>query len=209
MNQIRTSVLLILLAVLACVFYSMTHAQQPVVSLQSSTPLMYQAASQHGTHAAAQVHLAGSIIGPPTITASFIDHILDVAQSPAKGIGTVMYRLGTQYDIDPAYALAFFHHESDYGKAGMAISTHSIGNIRCTTGYPCDPSGGYRAYPSYAASVADWYTLIHDVYLANGLTTVQTIIPVYAPSTDHNDESAYIHSVLSDVAQYRQGEVER
>lgn len=198
MNQLRTSVALIVLAVLACAFYSMSHAQQPVSSPHGITPF--------GTHAA-QVPLSGSIIGPPTIPAAFIDHVLDVAQSPAKGIGTVMYQLGVQYGIDPVYALAFFHHESGYGKAGVAVTTHSVGNIRCTVGYTCDSSGGYRAYPSYAASVADWYALIRDVYLAHGLTTVQTIIPVYAPTADHNDESAYIYSVLSDVARYRQGQV--
>ena len=147
------------------------------------------------------------ITGPPTITASFIDHILSLAHSPAQGIGHVMYQEGVKYGIDPVYALAFFHHESSFGLAGVARSTHSIGNIRCTQGYACDPTGGYRSYPSYAVAVDDWYSLLSSVYLPRGLNTVEKIIPVYAPTADHNNEAAYIASVNSDVARWREGKV--
>jgi len=146
------------------------------------------------------------VIGPPTVTASFIDSVLALAHSPAQGIGQVMYQEGVRYGIDPVYALAFFHHESSFGLAGVARSTHSIGNIRCTEGYTCDPTGGYRSYPSYAVAVEDWYMLI-KAYIAHGLNTVETIIPTYAPNADHNNESAYIASVNADVAQWRQGKV--
>ena len=116
-----------------------------------------------------------------------------------------MYQEGVKYGIDPVYALAFFHHESTFGLAGVARVTHSIGNIRCTQGYACDPSGGYRAYPSYAVAVQDWYALIASVYLAHGLNTVEKIIPVYAPNADNNNESSYIANVNNDVAHWREG----
>ncbi len=150
---------------------------------------------------------AHRVIGRPTITASFIDHILALAHSPAQGIGQMMYQQGVKYGIDPIYALAFFHHESSFGLAGVARSTHSIGNIRCTQGYTCDPTGGYRSYPSYAVGIEDWYQLLASVYLPNGLTTVEKIIPVYAPNADHNNEAAYIANVNTDVALWREGKV--
>ncbi len=149
--------------------------------------------------------IAHRVVGPPTITADGMNQVLHVARSPAQGIGGVLYSTGVKYGIDPVYALAFFHHESTFGVYGMAQTTLSIGNIRCSVGYPC--SGGYRSYPSWAASVQDWYALLASVYVAHGLDTVEKIIPVYAPSRDHNDEAAYIASINADVVRWRSGEV--
>ena len=118
-----------------------------------------------------------------------------------------MYQQGIKYGIDPVYELAFFHHESTFGLRGVARNTHSIGNIRCTQGYTCDASGGYRSYPSYMAGIVDWYQLITYSYIPHGLTTVESIIPVYAPNADNNDEGAYITSVNRDVAMWREGRV--
>ncbi|MBA2681316.1 MAG: glucosaminidase domain-containing protein [Ktedonobacteraceae bacterium] len=143
--------------------------------------------------------------GPPTITASLIDQILAQAQSPAQGLGAMLYQLGTEYGIDPVYALAFFHHESSYGRYGVAHVTHSLGNIRCTSGYAC--RDGYRMYSTWRAGAEDWYRLIDTVYIAHELTTLETIIPVYAPNADHNDERAYIASVLDDVERWQKGQV--
>ncbi len=198
----RTGLALILLAVLGCVLYSMMQTQP--ASVNASLPL---SAVRQQHRASSSIAPLGHLVGPPSITGASIDQVLAAAHSPAVGIGETMYTLSVQFHLDDAYALAFFHHESSYGKYGMAASTHSLGNIRCTAGSACDPSGGYRAYPSWAAGAADWYTLMREVYLAHGLDTVQKIIPVYAPNADHNNEAAYISSVLNDVASYRRGEV--
>src|SRR5260370_8341426 len=58
--------------------------------------------------------------GPPTITAAFIDQVLADAHSPAAGSGAALYSLGVQYGIDPAYALASFHHQSIYAPTAQA-----------------------------------------------------------------------------------------
>lgn len=193
-----------------------------VVLLLGACAIVYLLTPTHATHSSAPMKPLSSVVqhrhvfpnvpriahgvqGPPTVTASFIDRVLARAGSPAQGIGTVMYQEGVKYGIDPVYILAFFHHESSFGLAGVARSTHSIGNIRCTQGYTCDPTGGYRSYPSYAVAVDDWYTLLTYGYIAHGLNTVETIIPVYAPNADHNNEAAYIASVNADVAMWRQG----
>src|SRR5947207_195902 len=87
-----------------------------------------------------------SVIGSPTISAAFIDQMLAKYGSPAAGTGSSLYSYGQYYGIDPAYPLAFFWNESNFGKTGIASQTQGLGNIRCTPGYAC--IGGFRAYAS-------------------------------------------------------------
>jgi hypothetical protein len=132
---------------------------------------------------------------PPSLSAAQIDAILAEYHSPAVGLGAVLYDLGAQYGIDPAFALAFFVIESACGTRGVARTTHSLGNIRCTPGYAC--AAGYRAYPTWAAGAADWYTLIRTLYLDTwDLRTPAAILPRYAPPGDGNDPAAYATSVI-------------
>jgi hypothetical protein len=176
--------------------------------LQQKSP----ASSGGGRNAAEVISLvadANSIVGSPSLSASYIDQKLASVGSPARGIGTALYRLSQEYQIDTAHALAFFHHESSYGLKGVAASTRNFGNIRCS-GYACDPTGGYRSYPSWEEGAKDWFSLLYHGYIKGSVskrcpcTTVTAIIPVYAPAADHNNEAAYISSVLQDVAMYRQ-----
>ncbi len=49
-----------------------------------------------------------------------------------------------------------------------------------------------------------WYMLIAGpVYVGVGLTTVEQIIPKYAPSADQNNVAAYIQAVEQAVNQWR------
>jgi hypothetical protein len=127
---------------------------------------------------------------PPSISAAQIDAILSSYDSPATELGTVFYDQGVAAGIDPAYLVAFFVVESACGTRGVARSTHSVGNIRCTPGYACE--AGYRAYPSWAAGSADWYRLIDTLYVDTWhLCTPAAILPRYAPPADGNDPAAY------------------
>jgi hypothetical protein len=147
------------------------------------------------------------VAGSPTISADFINQVLDSYDSPASGKGQALYDLGVQYHIDPVYALAFFLQESRFGTTGVARVTLSLGNIRVTPGY--DSYDGYRKYKSWEAGFEDWYKLIHKQYVQTWkLSTIDQIIPVYAPSADHNDVDAYIQSVKSAVDSWRLGEVQ-
>ena len=143
-----------------------------------------------------------SIIGGPSLSAAKIDTILSNAGSPAAGSGNVFYTDSQQYSIDDAVALAFFHHESGYGTAGAATQTHSIGNIVCTDGYSC--IGRFRAYGSWSQGIDDWFQLIKSVYVDSWhCSTVEAVIPHYAPSSDGNSEASYIAAVESDVSNWR------
>ncbi len=143
----------------------------------------------------------------PTVDADFINQVLDSYGSPARGKGQALYDLGVEYGIDPVYALAFFLQESRFGTTGVARVTLSLGNIRATPGY--ESYDGYRKYKSWEEGFEDWYKLIKVQYIEKwNLSTVDQIIPVYAPSSDNNDVDAYIRAVKQAVDTWRSGEVQ-
>jgi hypothetical protein len=145
-----------------------------------------------------------TVAGTPSINADFINKVLQHYHSPARGEGETFYHQGRQYGIDPVFALAFFMEESTFGTKGVARVTHSLGNIRATPGYTS--YHGYRYYRTWAEGSADWYRLIASLYVKHwGLVTVDQIIPVYAPSQDHNSPDAYIRHVKWAVDRWRRG----
>ncbi|MFL5735610.1 MAG: glucosaminidase domain-containing protein [Chloroflexia bacterium] len=142
------------------------------------------------------------LLGPPTVSVNAIEAVLWQYGSEAAGRGQAIYDLGVRYGIDPAYALAFFVHESACGTRGVARFTHSIGNIRWTSGY--DNYEGYRSYPSWEQGIEDWYKLITDLYINGwGLRTVDAIVPVYAPTGDNNNPPGYVAAVKQMVDTWR------
>ena len=145
---------------------------------------------------------AYSVLGPPSLSVQQIEVVLKQYGSPAAGLGQTLFDLGVKYGIDPAYALAFFIHESACGTKGVARFSKSLGNIRWTEGY--GNYEGYRSYPNWETGMEDWYNLITDLYIGGwGLRTVDAIIPVYAPWGDNNHPPTYIASVKSLVDSWR------
>ncbi|MEO9027607.1 MAG: C39 family peptidase [Ktedonobacteraceae bacterium] len=159
------------------------------------------------------------LAGKPTIGADFINRVLASYHSPAAGLGQSLYDLGVKYGIDPVYALAFFKHESQFGTTGEAQATLSLGNSRCISDRPCidQEHGGYAKMMSWQDGFEQWYEQIQR-YL-NGalerqlsgqwkpLTYLQVIIPVYAPTSDNNNEVAYINAIQHAVAVWQSGKV--
>jgi hypothetical protein len=159
---------------------------------------------------------SSSVIGPPSISASFIDRLLRWKQSPAVGLGSVMYRLSLTYRIDAAYVLAIFWHESHFGTTGEARVTFSPGNERCLQDRPCiDLSrGGYAQMQSWADGFAHLYYLLWDGYVlghvtrpivGHACTTIDAILAVFAPDSDGNNVGAYTQDVKADVAAWHAG----
>ncbi len=138
----------------------------------------------------------------PSIDAAMIRQVLQKYNSPAIGASDAMYNLGVEYGIDPAFCLAFFINESTAGTAGVARTTKSVGNIRTTAGYA--DYQGYRKYDSWEQGIEDWYRLIRDLYIGQwNLTTVDQIIPVYAPTFDSNNPDHYVSTVKTLVSTWR------
>ncbi len=186
------AVLFVLLGGLATVafgMYALNHipgaqAQQPSIPIitWNHTPT-----APHGLRAK----------GAPTIARDRVDQILCDAQSPACGTGQDLYDFARLNGVDPAFALAMFHHESDYGRSGVARVTHSLGNIRCAGFAPC--MSGYRAYTRWLSGYEDFFRVLQQAYFAHGRVTLEQIIPVYAPAGDHNNVAAYIRAVEQDM----------
>jgi len=138
----------------------------------------------------------------PSVGAAAIRQVLQKYNSPAIGAADAMYNLGVEYGIDPAFCLAFFVNESTAGTAGVARTTKSVGNIRTTAGYA--DYQGYRKYDSWEQGIEDWYRLIRDLYIGQwNLTTVDQIIPVYAPTFDNNNPDHYVATVKKLVSTWR------
>ena len=138
----------------------------------------------------------------PSVDAAAIRQVLQRYNSPAVGAADAMYNLGVEYGIDPAFCLAFFVNESTAGTAGVARTTKSVGNIRTTVGYA--DYQGYRKYDSWEQGIEDWYRLIRDLYIGQwNLTTVDQIIPVYAPTFDSNNPDHYVSTVEKLVSAWR------
>jgi len=197
MKRHSFSIIVLLLAALICLLVALLmYGGKPFSSLSGQSPL----------NSFVQVQPSYSVDGPPTLSVSFINQVLVAYHSPAAGLGQALSDGGVRYHIDPAYALAFFLHESSFGTTGWGAVNRSLGNIRCSSGYRCQ--GGYRFYASWQAGFLDWYHLIRDLYIKQWhLTTVAQIIPVYAPASDHNDVSAYIQAVEHAVDTWRSGKV--
>lgn len=147
-----------------------------------------------------------ALMGAPTITVAKIAEVLKQYNSPASGSAQAIYDLGVKYQIDPAYALAFFVHESSAGTKGIAVATRSLGNIRQTVNSGFEGYNGFRKYPSWEVGAEDWYKLIKNLYIGGwNLTTVEQIIPKYAPSEDNNNPAQYINAVNGMVDTWRSG----
>ncbi len=157
-----------------------------------------------------QANASSTLLGPPTVSAAFINQVLSVYHSPAGELGQVLYDDGIESGIDPVYALAFFRHESSFGTTGEARKTLSLGNERCLPDRPCVDldQGGYAQMASWQDGFDHWYALILHLYVEQcHLTTVEQIVPRYAPSSDGNNVAAYIAAIEQAVTAWRAGEV--
>lgn len=147
-----------------------------------------------------------AVVGKPTLSVDFINRVLASYHSPAAGKGQSLYDLGVKYGIDPAFALAFFMHESTFGTAGEARVSFSLGNLRCIPNFKCQD--GYAWFASWEDGFGAWYRLIHDLYIDQwGLVTVDQIIPRYAPNSDNNNEASYISSLKHYLDSWHHGQI--
>lgn len=188
-----------LVAALSGIYNTATASQgaQPQPTPASQVGIVY--------HVHMTIERGHRIQGPPTISAAYINQELAAHDSPAAGLGGALYTLGVQYGIDPAWALAFFWHESRYGTTGEATVTRSLGNERCIADRPCN-AAGFAVFQSWIDGFQHWYSLILNLYIrAWGKATVEAIIPIYAPASAGNSPGDYLRDVLTSVAGYHAG----
>src|SRR5262245_24391065 len=74
-----------------------------------------------------------SFVSAPRMSAESFARVLVRAGSPAasgRTRGSPLHAIVVSYGLDPAIALAFFCHESTYGKFGVARRSLNWGNLR-------------------------------------------------------------------------------
>src|SRR4051794_35827183 len=149
------------------------------------------------------------VAGPPSISGAMVAQVLSAFHSPLAAIAADVYRLGQEAHVDPAFALAIWRKESQFGPAGAAVSPHNMGNLVCdAAAHPpaTNCSGRWAVYPSWLDAVRDWYAYINRHYIAHGLTTVEAILPGYAPPSE-NDTAGYIDQVRTWMHDWGSGTV--
>lgn len=141
-----------------------------------------------------------NIYGAPTCTYEQFERHL--THSPAAAEAAGLWVLFRHYNIDPAVALGFFHHESACGTQGRAVETKSWGNIRwrplyANLPYPVEDHDGFCLYLSYtegAHHFCDHLAGYDGTSNYVGLTTVEQVVPVWAPAPTNNPPR-YIEAV--------------
>ena len=94
-----------------CIWFTVvTWPANPLGAYWQAQPQLQTLSHTSQVQAAAPSN-ALSVVGPPTITAAFIDRVLSASGSPAAGTGQALYDDGVATGIDPVFALAFFLHE--------------------------------------------------------------------------------------------------
>ncbi|GIV96235.1 MAG: hypothetical protein KatS3mg057_0892 [Herpetosiphonaceae bacterium] len=153
---------------------------------------------------------------PPRISPQQFARVLQrgthLGPSPAAPLAFELYHIITGYGLDPAVALAFFAHESQYGNDGVCkeYDTRNWGNVRTAVdqrrvvGVAHTPYGDFVRFGSWQDGLRDWCERILHRYIEQwGLDTVEKAIPRYAPSSDGNNEQRYIHHVNELVARWQ------
>lgn len=149
-----------------------------------------------------------TFLSPPRISPAVFNRILTEADSPAAPADPSLYAIPERYGIDPAVALAFFEHESKYGKVGVCkeFDTKNWGNVRT----PYDPTLSTGSTPHPFAKYATWQDGLEDwckriLYRYIGLwqlDTVRKALPKYAPGSDGNAPQRYADAVIANVRKW-------
>ncbi|HMQ35904.1 MAG TPA: hypothetical protein PKD53_34685, partial [Chloroflexaceae bacterium] len=139
----------------------------------------------------------------PRISQASFSRILAAAGSPAAPHGDELYSIIVGYGLDPAVALAFFQHESQYCTTGRCARSDlkNWGMLRrhIKAHRNAGSTDGFARYATWQDGARDWCELILG-YIGRGMDTVEKAVPVYAPTSDGNVPTAYIGAIRRLVA---------
>jgi len=151
--------------------------------------------------------------GQPSMSFATFERVLRAARSPALGEAQAMYDAIVQFGIEPSFFAAVFNYKSRFGsdpawpgRKPDGTYTQNPGDLACgaDSTWECytlpDSTLSYRSYPTWEVGTRDWAAIIENYYFGQGWTTVEEIIPEYAPEYDGNDPADFIRRVLTDMA---------
>jgi hypothetical protein len=140
------------------------------------------------------------VAGAASVDTAVVDATLHREGSPLAGLGAVIIAKGRRWGIDPVFLVAFV----TYFDAGAPLPTaaHNVGHIRAVgTQRAID---GYRAFPTWQAGIDAWYRLIAAVYVRRWeLTTLDRIVPVYAPGSGRRSVETELNALRATVEALR------
>ncbi len=119
-----------------------------------------------------------SVVGQPSLPTATVDTILKSLGSPMSGLGKVVIQASQQSNIDDAFALAVWWTETNDGAAGVGLADRNPGSVRGSVGYP-SAFDGYTIYPSYSAAISYWFSMVKNIYVNRGFSTVYSISHPY------------------------------
>lgn len=149
-----------------------------------------------------------TILSAPRIDRRTFAAVLARAGSPARHDADAAYAGAVAHGVDPAVLLAVFQHESSYGRAGVARSSRSWGNLRRSPDYPT--VDGFARYPTWAAGAKDTARLLRVygkslIRPGRDTSTVQRFPYVWAPTGDGgNDPDKYGDALVRAINGYRE-----
>lgn len=130
-----------------------------------------------------------------------------------------IYDSAHKFNINPLFAIAMYVHESSLGTAGAGKTCRNPGNIshrsddysssgitglgNCNAVY--GGSSRWEGFSTYGDGVQAQMWLLRVNYLDKGQTTLEEIIHKYAPSSDGNNESAYVSFIKSYMSEHSGG----
>jgi hypothetical protein len=142
----------------------------------------------------------------PRMTLAQFQAILAAAGSPAAPEAARAYSAIVTQGLSPAFILAIFKHESNYGLEGFAAVNKSPGNTRSSmTGMGIlvqTVKGPFIRYPNWFEGFRDlaWRIVKPDyVYAQEGRRTIEQIITRFAPASDGNDPIRYVSAVVESM----------
>lgn len=160
------------------------------------------------------IHQQTTVVGvAPRIGPEGFARILHQAQSPAAAEAEAGWQTVASFGVDPLFALAIFHKESQFGRDGVCFDfqTRSPGNTRTSrtgVGTPVDtPFNQFIRYPSWTEGWRDLAFRLVDpefVYAQQGLREIRPIIFTWAPPTDFGqDTEKYVRDVVSNMTAWQ------
>ncbi len=143
------------------------------------------------------------IFAPHRISEQQFKLILQRYRSPALEEVDELLAVCDEYGIDRAVALAFFVKESSCGTAGVAARTKNWGNLRRGKRQIASTDHPFAVYERWVDGLRDFCELLKR-YKAKGKTTVEQVVPLYAPASDGNRPDSYITTTRRLVRRWQQ-----
>jgi hypothetical protein len=156
------------------------------------------------------IHDESTVVGvAPRISQQRFTQILRDFPSPAAAEAEAGWNAVAEEGVDPLFALAVFHQESQFGTDGVCLNyaTRSPGNTRSSLigvgEIVATEFGNFVRYPRWTDGWRDLGRRLSDpdyVYQREGRRAIRQIIYRWAPPEDFgNDTEAYIARVASNM----------